>query len=172
MHIESLMWLFPIAFMFHDFEEIIFLPAWIKNNATYLTSKYPRIGKKLVLNYKNKSSSAFALAVFEEFIILVILTLICVELKYYSFFAALALAYLTHVIVHVIQFIALKKYIPAVGSAVLTGIYNIYSLYTLDYLGFLNWEYIGILTPPVIIVMGLNLFFALWLADKIMALEK
>ncbi|SES45647.1 HXXEE domain-containing protein [Psychrobacillus sp. OK032] len=30
--IQTLIWLFPILFIFHDFEEIIMLENWINNN--------------------------------------------------------------------------------------------------------------------------------------------
>ncbi|MBP2653457.1 MAG: hypothetical protein H6Q73_1026 [Firmicutes bacterium] len=166
MSIESLMWLFPIVFMVHEFEEIIFLPLWIKDNASYITNKYPILSKKIGTKLMNISTESFALAVLEEFLILSILTYLCVEYKYYSFFAVLIVTYFFHVLVHIVQSIALKKYIPAVGSGVITGIYNIYSLYTLNFLGYLDWEYIGEMTLPVIIVMVLNLVFIHWLTDK------
>ncbi|WP_082022775.1 HXXEE domain-containing protein [Bacillus vallismortis] len=37
---ESLMWVFPIIFMFHEFEEIVFFVPWIKKNKKYLLNKY------------------------------------------------------------------------------------------------------------------------------------
>ncbi len=33
MAIHTLIWLFPIAFMFHDFEEIILGEPWLRKNA-------------------------------------------------------------------------------------------------------------------------------------------
>lgn len=166
MHIESLMWLLPIAFIFHDFEEIIFLPLWLKKNKNYIIDKYPRIGKKIFPKFENISSASFAIAVFEEFIVLSGLTFLCVEYKYYSFFATLTIIYLIHVIGHVIQSLALKKYIPAVGTAILTGIYNVYALYILNLFGYLNWDFIWIAVPPIFLIMVLNLFFAHWLSNK------
>ncbi|HWR30116.1 MAG TPA: HXXEE domain-containing protein [Negativicutes bacterium] len=166
MRLETLMWLFPMAFMIHDFEEIIFFPSWLTKNIDNIRAKYPRIAKMVQSRLGNLSSASFALAVFEEFIVLVVLTFVCVEYDFYSFYATLVAAYLFHVLVHVIQSIALQRYIPAVGSAVLTAIYCVYTLYVLDSIGYLNWQYIWRALPIVIIAMVLNLFFAHWVSAK------
>jgi len=165
-HIDSLMWLLPITFMFHDFEEIIFLPLWLKKNKDYIINKYPRIGKRIFSRFERISSASFAIAVFEEFIILSGLTFLCVEYNYYSFFTVLTIVYLIHVIGHVVQSLALKKYIPAVGTAILTGIYNVYTIYILNVLDYLNWKFILVTVPPVFLIMVINIFFAHWLSDK------
>lgn len=166
MHIESLMWLFPISFMIHDFEEIIFFSLWLKKNRENIYEKFPLMANRFLPKIESLSTASFALAVFEEFVLLSVLTFICVEYSWYSFFAALTIGYLFHVIVHIVQFIALGKYIPAVGTGVVTGILNIYILYHLDSLGLLNWQIIWWLSPVVIFVIGVNIFFCHYLAQE------
>lgn len=34
-NLQVIIWFFPILFMFHDFEEIIFMRAWISKNKSY-----------------------------------------------------------------------------------------------------------------------------------------
>lgn len=41
----SVIWLLPIVFMIHDFEEIIFMEWWIKKEMITLEKKYPQILK-------------------------------------------------------------------------------------------------------------------------------
>jgi len=158
------MWLLPIVFMIHEFEEIIFLNSWITKNKEYIHQRLPQIAKIFLSRLEKMSTPAFALAVFEEFILLSALTFICVEFKYFSLFAALSIAYLVHVIVHIIQSIALKKYIPAVGTGIITGLYNVFALYYLNLLDLLNWKTIAFLTPLVAFIAFLNLLFCHYLA--------
>ncbi len=39
--IKVMVWLYPILFMFHDFEEIIFMQSWINRNRNYLYNRFP-----------------------------------------------------------------------------------------------------------------------------------
>ncbi|WP_215830050.1 HXXEE domain-containing protein [Pelorhabdus rhamnosifermentans] len=159
MSIESMMWLFPIVFMIHEFEEIIFLPRWMKKNSIDLHKKIPHIAQKMVLRLEALSTAAFAVAVFEEFILLSVLTLFCVEGGLYSLFAAVTIGYLVHVVIHLAQAMFLRRYIPAVGTGLFTGVYSIFSLYYLHLLGLLNWNQIIFLLPIVIFIIAVNLIF-------------
>jgi hypothetical protein len=103
--IETLMWFFPIVFMFHDFEEIIMFKPWINANRASLTKLFPKWAPRALAWAANMSNSAFALAVAEEFIILSALTLMAVELEFYSFWAGLLMGFFIHLLVHLGQFI-------------------------------------------------------------------
>src|SRR6185369_16210072 len=39
MNLQALMMMFPVVFMFHDFEELCFLESWIRKNADFLRAK-------------------------------------------------------------------------------------------------------------------------------------
>ena len=62
------LWIFPLHFVFHDMEEIIGLVPWIHLNETLLAQKAPTILKI----HKGVTTEGFALAVFEEFILVFI----------------------------------------------------------------------------------------------------
>ena len=64
------LWMFPLLFIFHDMEEIIGLVPWIRLNETLLTQKAPTILKI----HKEMTTEGFALAVFEEFILVLSIT--------------------------------------------------------------------------------------------------
>ena len=66
------LWMFPLLFIFHDMEEIIGLVPWIRLNETLLAQKAPAILKI----HKEMTTEGFALAVFEEFIIVLSITLL------------------------------------------------------------------------------------------------
>lgn len=80
------LWMFPLLFIFHDMEEIIGLVPWIHLNETLLAQKAPAILKI----HKGITTEGFALAVFEEFIIVLSITL----LAYFSQSRALELVWL------------------------------------------------------------------------------
>ena len=64
------LWMFPLLFIFHDMEEIIGLVPWIHFNEILLAQKAPTILKI----HKEMTTEGFALAVFEEFILVLSIT--------------------------------------------------------------------------------------------------
>lgn len=115
---EKYIWLFPVIFIFHDMEEIIGFGIWLKRNIEWLDKKYPFVSR----TYKNFSTEGFALAVFEE---LVVCILICVmalitdnEYVYCLWLGGL-IACTLHFAVHIGQSIIIKQYIPAVITSIL-----------------------------------------------------
>lgn len=76
-NIQIIIWLFPIIFIFHDFEEIIFMQAWISKNRSYLYKRFPKFSKKLIPHFDNITTASFAVEIAEEFILISIITVIC-----------------------------------------------------------------------------------------------
>ena len=68
------LWMFPLLFIFHGMEEIIGLVPWIHHNKILLAQKAPAILKI----HKGITTEGFALAVFEEFILVLSIHLISV----------------------------------------------------------------------------------------------
>lgn len=122
----SLVWLFPLVFMFHDFEEIIFIQWWERKNKLVLIKKYPWIFKVVSIDL---CTAAFSLAVSEEFIILVLITLTSIIFKWYYLWFGAFITFFVHLIMHLIQWIAFKKYIPAIATAIPSMIYSAYTIY-------------------------------------------
>ena len=138
------LWMFPLLFIFHDMEEIIGLVPWIHFNETLLAQKVPTILKI----HKGVTTKGFALAVFEEFILVLSITLLTYftqsrvfELIWLGGFVAFAL----HLLLHIGQSILLRKYIPALITSILCFPVSAY-----------------LITSIVVI----NLLFALWLGKK------
>lgn len=57
--------IFPILFMLHDFEEIIWGHPWLKRNVSSL--QVPKFIKRMLVAVANLSSKQFTLIVMEEF---------------------------------------------------------------------------------------------------------
>jgi len=123
-----IIWVFPIIFMIHEFEEIIFFKHWINKNKTFLSVKYPKISKQFFSHFENLSTSAFTIAVAEEFILLSVITIVSVLFDTYFLWLGVFMGFFLHLFVHLIQFIVLKRYIPAIYTTFISLIYCTFSL--------------------------------------------
>lgn len=121
-----LVWLFPILFMVHDFEEIIFLRSWLIRNYSEISERVPKPVKTMLLRMKDISEPAFSLGVAEEFLIISSVTVLSVAFNnfvvWYGFFFAFSL----HLIVHILQSVMIKKYIPSLATSIAILPYSIY----------------------------------------------
>ena len=159
------LWMLPLLFIFHDMEEIIGLVPWIHLNETLLTQKAPAILKI----HKGITTEGLALAVFEEFIIVLSITLLAyssqsraLELVWLGGFVAFAL----HLLLHIGQSILLRKYIPALITSILCFPISAYLITDIVH----SWQvstsefFLFALVGSGIVVI--NLPFALWLGKK------
>jgi hypothetical protein len=130
-------WSFPIIFMIHDFEEIIMINVWKKRNTQYIKTLKD---KHIPFNLE-ASTASFAMGVFEEFIIISVVTLVSYITDNYIFWYGLFIAFTIHLIFHFIQWISFKKYVPAIltSAAFLPiCIYIIYKVSLLQHFYILN----------------------------------
>lgn len=163
---ETILWLFPCAFMAHEFEEIIGFQPWLERNRSALLKRFPRGGRRILARYDGLSTSAFTLAVAEEFALLVALMLLTARPGWYDIFAAIVVGYLIHVLGHVGQFLLWRRYIPCIVTAVLTAPYGVYLLVTLGEHGLLHLWPSAIASLILTPLLFANIAFALWLAAR------
>jgi hypothetical protein len=164
--IESLMWLLPIVFMFHDFEEIIMFKPWLGANRTILEKRFPKWAARILAGHDKISTSSFALAVAEEFLILSVLTLLAVELELYSFWAGMMLGFFIHLLVHAGQFVIYRGYVPVILTSFPSGLYCVIALHDLNFYHPLDWELVAIWTLASLVIIGANLALALYMSAK------
>jgi len=128
--LETLIWLFPITFMLHDFEEIITVESWFKKNYVKVSPRIPTSFKKIFEELSHTTAARFTIPVFFQFIIYVIASLIAVEYEIYGPFIGVNLIIFLHVFMHIGQSIFLKVYALGVGSAIfITLPYSLYLFY-------------------------------------------
>lgn len=158
----SYVWLFPILFIFHDMEEIIGFIPWYKKNRQFLEQNYPKISN----TYKDVSTEGFAFAVFEEFLFCIIICIISLLTNQYGIWLGGLIGCTLHFIVHMIQTLIIKKYIPAF----ITSIIGIpVGLFIIDKsIKILNYSLYAILTYSIIGIICIicNLKFAHILMKK------
>ena len=120
---EKLIWVFPVLFIFHDMEEIILLPGFIKKNREDIIKQYP-IAEKLLSVYKTgMTTEGFAFAVYEELVVLMVICALVeltkAELAMGIWYGAL-IGFTAHLVIHILQSIAIKRYIPSLITSILT----------------------------------------------------
>lgn len=120
--------LLPIIFMIHDFEEIIMFKPWLASNREELKIRFPKMeqfmAKKRLFDL---STSAFAIAIMHEFILISAATVISLYINNYSLWFAAFMAYTIHLFVHIVQWISYQKYVPVIITSLLTMPYCIYT---------------------------------------------
>lgn len=112
--------LFPILFMLHDFEEIIWGHKWLKKNI-YLIN-VPKAVQKELMYVAKLSTRQFTFVVMEEFVLCSAISIFAFYGKLRWLFLGIMVGYFLHCIMHVLQCIYLKSYIPLVISAIITGL--------------------------------------------------
>jgi hypothetical protein len=117
------LWLLPAAFILHDTEEILTMPAWIAHNQSVLQAiaQLGGLGQRVVENLP-RSTGEVTVAVAVESLILVVTTIFLVlnphrGLSLYLYSALLG-AFVGHSLTHIAQAIVFREYTPGVVSAV------------------------------------------------------
>lgn len=123
MTIETTMWLFLAVFTLHEFEEIIMLDAWTKRNGNKMSGFKGKAVRFFQKKQSRLTTASFSLIVAVEFVVLSGLLLYCVQTASLNLWAAVLFAFQFHIVIHLIQFLVLKQYIPAIITSFLCTIY-------------------------------------------------
>ena len=116
---HTLVWLFPVAFMFHDFEEITFWELWLNKHGDEVTRRVPAFLAKQVGVIAGKSTAQCSLSVCLIFSLTVLSSFLATEYDNYSFFLLTSGVFFAHGFMHLGQAIVLRRYVPAVITSAL-----------------------------------------------------
>ena len=106
-------WMLPILFILHDFEEMIIMPLWkIRHHQKLATFRKPFFGSVT-------QSSAFAVGVLEEFVILLFISGLCQLTHNNLLYLSFVIAYTAHFIIHYIMCLQFRGYVPGVVTVTL-----------------------------------------------------
>lgn len=167
MDIETLMWLFVIAFIFHDFEEIIMVESWIKNNSSKIYKVLPKRLADQVMKQFTMTTAQFAVAVLIMFLFVASSTFIAVQFNNLYMFIIMTLVFFLHSFMHIGQSIILRSITPGVVTSIVILIpYSIILYYELFSNQLINWKTIFICLPFTILIAPI-LLFAHWLGKKV-----
>jgi hypothetical protein len=131
-HILSLLWLFPVLFLFHDFEEILTVENWSVTNGDRIMSTLPPFARKLYGSSFRMNTRQFAADVLWVYSIIVAVTAAAVFFSFYLPYLAVLAVFFVHVFTHVGQSLYLRMYTPGVVTAVVLALpYSLYAYYRL-----------------------------------------
>ncbi|WNS45637.1 HXXEE domain-containing protein [Paenibacillus sp. MMS20-IR301] len=162
-HIDkiSLLWLLPILFMFHDFEEIITVETWKRKYGAAVEKELSPSLRNRFAPLLNTTTRNFAIDVLFVYIFIVGVTFAAVFAEYYLLYLAVLAVFLLHVFTHLAQSVYLKRYTPGVVTAVLIALpYSMYAFYRLlnDHIvskADIGWALLLMLLVTPLVVWGL-----------------
>lgn len=151
---HNVFWLFPIVFMLHEMEEIIGFKIWLDKNID-IVKRY----NKISMIYQNYSNEGFSVAVLEEYLLYILVTGVSIFLKMYIIWVGAFIAFSGHLLVHIIQSIVIKRYVPALVSSIILLPISVFLINEVIRTFRYTFSSIVISSIICIIVMLLNLMF-------------
>lgn len=111
--------LFPSLFMLHELEEIVWMPYFVKK----ISIQYPN---NRILSYY--TPFAFNAIVLEQLLILLLSLFLSYQFNNYTIYATIIIAYIYHVLGHLIQTIIIQKYVPGLLTGILTSLFTLWNI--------------------------------------------
>lgn len=150
----------PLLFMFHDFEELVFVPYWLKDHS-------PKIHGRVLFGGVNRSD-ILAAGIWEEFCIYSLLAASAYIINAPLLIATAVFPYLFHLIIHLVFVFNKRTYVPGAITAIIELPITIVYLYLLSALTkALLWEWIIVIIIMFIFFIS-NLKFIHWIMAKAM----
>ena len=119
MTLTQFYFLFPALFMLHEFEEIIWMPSFVKK----LSAQFPDI--RFLSYYTPLTFNAIVL---EQLLLLMITLYLSYQFNNYTIYTTIVIAYIYHVFGHLIQTIVIRKYVPGLLTGIFTSLFSLYFL--------------------------------------------
>ncbi len=148
MTIETLVWLLPIIFIVHDFEEIILIKSWKEKNQDIFSAP---AGFKPYEHFRSPDS--FSVAVLEELILLIAISFFTVLTQNYLVWIGAFFAVTFHFIPHFIFCFRIKRFVPGAFTALLAMPFSIWIL--LEIIGSTHYSAVQL---TLAFVLGVILF--------------
>ncbi|WP_416825633.1 HXXEE domain-containing protein [Ectobacillus polymachus] len=171
--VQTLIWMFPILFIFHDFEEIIMLEKFLNKNSGIF---YERLPKKLadrVIKQFSMSTAQFAVAVLVIFLVVSSSTIMAnqyVNQRAFDniyFFIIVTLAFFIHAFTHIGQSIFFRSITPGAFTSMIIIIpYSLVLYNALLVNEIITWNIIFVCLPLGLLIIPLAIF-AHWIGKKV-----
>jgi hypothetical protein len=164
MDLLTVLWLFPIVFMFHDFEEILTVEKWTRANRQKVAALFPKWFPKWLESSFHMTTLQFSRDVFWIFLFITLAALLAVQFSFYPFFILFLTVFFLHVFTHVGIALYLRSYTPGVFTAVVLVLpYSLLAYDRLFHEQILNWSNLFLSMAMVILLFP---FFALMLIKE------
>ena len=118
-----LIWLFPLAFLLHDLEELLFFEPWLKKNAgavlERVRGRLPAFVERQLETVLHKSTAQFAFPIALNFLLTCLAAFLAARYGQYTFFLIAGSLFFMHGFMHIGQAILMRKYIPALVTSII-----------------------------------------------------
>lgn len=163
---DLLLWLLPAAFVLHDAEELFFLPGWLHRNRDFLSRRFPVLSRRILPYFDTLTPVKFAVMAAEELMLLSAVVLYARFAHDYYPWLALFLAFGVHLLVHVVQWVAVGRYLPAVGTSLTCLVYCGWGMYIMINTRLFTLREFVFCGVAGCVAAAVNLLFLHWLAVK------
>ena len=119
MSIVQFYFLFPALFMLHELEEIVWMPTFVKK----ISIQYPN--NRILPYYTPLTFNAIVL---EQLLLLMITLYLSYQFNNYTIYTTIVIAYIYHVVGHLIQTIVIRKYVPGLLTGIFTSLFSLFYL--------------------------------------------
>lgn len=154
---ETLLWLFPAVFVLHEAEEVLFLPSWLQRHREWLLHCFPRGFSRLLPFFDGISRTTFAGIAAEEFVLVLGVTALAAWADVCYPWLALFLAFGVHLVVHLLQGLLIRRYVPVVATSLIGLLYCGWGLRTLLQLGMFSLREYVLCAVAGCLIAGANL---------------
>ena len=110
----TLLWLLPIIFMIHRFEELIMMQEYVKDNFDDIVFKSPEKLIKRLRAISVMPANHYCATAFVEFATISLITFYTAETRRYNLFGAVSVFLFLHTFIHLTASIHLKKLTPGI----------------------------------------------------------
>jgi hypothetical protein len=160
MHNFGSYWILQLIFMFHDFEELVFVPYWLKDHN-------PKIHGHVLFGGVNRSD-ILAAGIWEEFCMYLLLATVAYIMNSPLLVATATLPYFFHLIMHLVFVFNKRTYVPGAITAIIELPIIIVYLYGLTTLTKASlWEWIIVVIIMFVSFIS-NLKFIHWIMAETM----
>ncbi|QDP39957.1 HXXEE domain-containing protein [Radiobacillus deserti] len=171
--IQNLIWLFPIVFIFHDFEEIIMVEGFMKKHSARIRDNLPPKVARRVLEQFSMSTAQFSVAVLVIFVFVSSSTYTASQYISHSplgnihFFVVMMIVFFVHIFTHLFQAIYLRVMTPGVVTSIFLVLpYSSLVLFSLLKYGYITWHTIWLCIPFSFLIIPVVLS-AHWIGKKV-----
>ena len=123
-----ILFLFPFFFLLHELEEILMVRRWIEKNGTAMHRRFSKF-ERIIRKMEQMTTWRFVAIAFEEFLIVSVCTFVSIQTGNLTAWYCCLAAFSIHLIVHIVQFIVWRGYIPAIVSTALCLPYCIWAIH-------------------------------------------
>jgi len=158
--LKRIIWLFPVVFLIHDTEELVFIESWLKNYGGALSEKVDFGG--FLLNKMVWTTPRFAIAVA---VLFALICLVCYHAtrpnataKDRKWFVIAVTALFLNVFTHLAQAVLFQSYTPGVATAVAVILpYTLYVYGRLRKEGWVSAAFVRSIWSVAGIIMALSI---------------